>query len=462
MRLSPFRSGAFRFALMVAAMFAIGTAALLVMVEQAVSHYATEVATDSVTTEVAALRDEARGLGAPPIVPSVVRRENAVREHQLRYLLVDRGGRYLAGSLPLTVARAGWRTLTLPNRDANNDDGAATIPLIALGTRLDDGAILVVASDTSELGELRQRLGTTAAAFGIAITLLALAGGYIVGTMFLRRLDRANRAVERIMRGSLTERLPAIGMSAEFDQLSTNLNRMLDRIEALMEGMRQVSTDIAHDLRTPLTRLRQRLEEMKDGPAGTVAEEQVDAALAQTDHILGVFRALLRISLLEAGAGRHRIGEVDLSALMERVVDAYRPVAEDERHGLTAEIAPGVSGPADPEMLTQAVTNLVENALFHTPPGSTITVALDQRPDCVAIVVADNGVGIPESERDRVLQRFYRLDGSRGTPGAGLGLALVAAVAAVHDAELRLTDNQPGLRIELLLPDDSYRPRSGV
>ena len=451
--LSPLRSGAFRFALTAAGVFAVGTAALLFTADRAVTRYAGEVARDGIAAEAAVLRDEDQGSDRARTVLSVVRHENAVREHQLRYLLVDAAGRHLAGSLPASVAHVGWRDVVLPNADAGGDDGARTMSLTALGTRLKDGAVLVVAGDTADLTELRRRLGLSTAAFGGAITLLALIGGYVVGTVFLRRLERVNRSVERIMAGAFAERLPSIGMSPEFDHLSNNLNRMLGRIEALMEGMRQVSTDIAHDLRTPLTRLRQRLEAMKDGAPGAVAESQVDAALAQTDEILAVFRTLLRISALEAGAGRRRIAQVDLSALTTRLFEAYGPVAEDAAHALVADIPSDVVGRADPEMLTQAVTNLLENALIHTPAGSTISLGLERRPDGVAVVVADNGPGIPAGNRQDVLKRFYRLDGSRGTPGAGLGLALVSAVAAIHGAALRLTDNAPGLRAELFLPD---------
>ena len=378
-----------------------------------------------------------------------VRRENAAREHQLRYLLTDAQGRYLAGSLPASLASVGRRTVTIPNGDAKTDDGAATIPLLALGARLRDGAVLVVASDTSDFDMLRGDLRRFTVGFGLAITLLALAGGLVVGTMFLRRLDEVNRSVERIMQDSFKERLPAIGMSAEFDHLSTNLNRMLDRIEALMEGMRQVSTNIAHDLRTPLTRLRQRLETMLDGAPGSASHEHIEAALAQTDAILSVFKALMRISSLEAGAGRQRIIATDLSALMQRLVEAYEPVAQDADHTLIGRIEPGIIALADPEMLAQAITNLIENAIFHTPARSAVSVSLVRAAEGISIVIADDGPGVPASEREAVMRRFYRLDASRGMPGAGLGLALVAAIAAIHDARVVLADNHPGLRVEM-------------
>ncbi len=321
-----------------------------------------------------------------------------------------------------------------------------------MGVRLDDGATLVVASDRSDLAELRAGLRTSAATFGGAICLFALIGGLLAGGLFLRRLAGVNRSILRIVDGGLAERLPAIGMSPEFDDLSANLNRMLDRIEALMDGMRQVSTDIAHDLRTPLTRLRQRLETLKETQADRLTGAEIDGAVAETDRILAIFGALLRISSLEAGAAGRRFAPADLSEIVGRVSDAYRPVADDAGHSLDAAIAPGIAVSVDADMLTQAITNLVENAIVHTPPGSRIVLALELLGGETLISVADDGPGIPPEERAKVLGRFYRLENSRGVAGAGLGLSLVAAVAAVHRADLRLTDNRPGLRAELILP----------
>ena len=457
---SPFRSGAFRFALLVALIFVIGTGALLFMVERTVSHYAGEVAQDSIVTEASVLLDEDRLFGRTRTIQLVVRRENAVREHQLRFLMVDASGRYLAGSLPAAVAHVGWRTVSLPNHDTDNDDGAATMTFDTFGVQMRDGAVVVVGSDTSDLDELRAGLGLTAGGFGLVIVLLALVGGFVVGTTFLRRLDRVNQAVARIMQGRLAERLPQIGMSPEFDHLSTNLNIMLGRIEALMDGVKQVSTDIAHDLRTPLTRLRQQLEDMRDAAPTPVLTEQADRALAQIDRVLAIFHALLRISSLEAGTSRKRFAPIDLTEMIERVFRAYLPVAEDKKHELTSTIQPGVFGYGDAEMLAQAVTNLIENALFHTPPDTKITIQLDQVGEGeVTIAVADNGPGVPANEIENVVKRFYRLDSSRGSEGAGLGLSLAAAIAEAHRAEFVLADNKPGLRVEIRLP---VAPKEGT
>lgn len=460
-KLSLLRSGSFRFAILIAAIFAIGTAALLVQVEHSVTRYATEVTSDSVSAEVEVLRSEDRTEGRSQMIQSILLRERAAREHQLRYLLVDSRAHRLAGSIPAAEARVGWHDLVLPSFDPSAEDGDAAVSLMTLGVRLGDGGILVVGSDTSDLKDLRHALGTSTIEFGIGISLLALLGGLVVGTIFLRRLDRVNHAVERIMQGSLSERLPAIGMSAEFDALSTNLNLMLDRIEGLMTGLRQVSTDIAHDLRTPLTRLRQRLEDMKEGLGGPepVSEGQVDAAIAQTDSILAIFRALLRISSLEAGSGKQRFSRVDFSGVLDRVFQAYLPVAEDAHHTLAADIELDIRVLGDAELLAQATTNLIENALVHTPVGSHIVLSLKRTEDGVTMAVADDGPGIPAEENGKVLRRFYRLDASRHAPGAGLGLAIVSAIASLHEAQLLLADNNPGLRVEMVfnIPADIER-----
>ncbi|MEG3145805.1 HAMP domain-containing sensor histidine kinase [Sphingomonas sp. RT2P30] len=437
---------------MIATLFAAGTTALLLMVERSVTQYATEVAHDNVVAEMAVLLEEDRDGGRVRLIQAIVRREKAVREHQIRYVLIAPDGHRVIGSLAPAAAESGWHSVTMPNRDASGDDGAPTLSLTAYGRRLGDHALLVVASDNSDLDELRARLESSAMAFGIAIALLALIGGLVVGTVFLRRLDRVNHAVELIMRGAMTERLPAIGMSSEFDQLTGNLNRMLERIERLMAGLRQVTTDIAHDLRTPLTRLRQRIEALRASAAAQPLAGEFDAILAETDAILAIFRALLRISELEAGSGKHRFAAFDLSEVTERVFRAYLPVAEDAEHQLVAKIDPGISILGDSELITQAITNLIENALSHTPPSSRVALALTAGARGATLGVADNGPGIPSPHHSNVLRRFYRLEASRQSPGAGLGLALVAAITDLHAAQLTLSDNHPGLRVEILFP----------
>ena len=223
------------------------------------------------------------------------------------------------------------------------------------------------------------------------------------------------------MDGRLEERVPAIGMGDEFDRLTANLNLMLDRNQALMEGLRQVSTDIAHDLRTPLSRFGSIWMRCAKSlrPAGLRAS--IDEALAQVDDVLTTFHALLRIGQIEGGAGRARFEPVDLSAVMERVRLAYETAAEDAGTTLCAVITPDVVVNGDPQLLTQLFANLVENALRHAGEKASISMGLSRIGGRVRAVVADDGQGVPAAERSRVLSRFYRLDASRSTPGSGLG-----------------------------------------
>jgi signal transduction histidine kinase len=225
---------------------------------------------------------------------------------------------------------------------------------------------------------------------------------------------------------------------------------MLERIQQLLEGLRQVTNDIAHDLRTPLGRLRQRLEDAREHATNTADyAAATDAAIAEADALLEIFSALLRIAQIEAGAQRSAFTEVDLSALMRSIAEAYAPSAEDSQHRLESSIADGVTLTGDRQLLAQLVSNLVENALAHTPTGSTVRVALRRLGAAIEIEVSDDGPGIPEAERGRVFDRFYRLDRSRTTAGSGLGLALVKAIASLHGLSLRLEDRKPGLAVIL-------------
>ena len=255
------------------------------------------------------------------------------------------------------------------------------------------------------------------------------------------------------MAGNLAERIPTRGTGDDFDLLSVSLNEMLDRIHTLMEGLRQVSNDIAHDLRTPLTRLRQRLEIARTRST-TVDEyrQLVDTVIRDTDEILKTFAAMLRVAEIEAGTARARFAPVDLSALLKAIVELYAALAEDQQQSLEGRIDHGLVVRGDRELLTQMFVNLVENALRHTPPGTRIEVTaalVAGRPVCG---IADSGPGIPPAERDKVFRRFYRLDASRATAGSGLGLSLVAAIAELHHVKVELTDNAPGLRVTLHFP----------
>jgi signal transduction histidine kinase len=264
----------------------------------------------------------------------------------------------------------------------------------------------------------------------------------------LQRVETNNRAARQIIEGDLSRRMPTRGTGDEFDQLAENLNAMLDQIAVLMEGIRQVSDNIAHDLRTPLTRLHSRLEAARLGQADPAVRATVDELIADTDALLSTFNALLRIAEIEAGQRRAAFEAVDLSTIARDAIELYEPVAQEKRQTIVSELAPApVRG--DRHLLSQAVANLLDNAIKYSPPGSRIEVVAGATANGTSLAVSDNGPGIPPEYREQAVRRFFRLEASRSTPGTGLGLSLVSAVAKLHGARLCLDDNAPGLKASL-------------
>jgi signal transduction histidine kinase len=254
------------------------------------------------------------------------------------------------------------------------------------------------------------------------------------------------------MEGDLSRRIPLGGSGDDFDQLAASLNHMLARIEALMAGVRQVSDNIAHDLRTPLTRLRTKLEMLRselgeDHPVGAAAEETI----ADAEEMLTTFNALLRIARIESGGRRAAFARVDLAPLMADVAELYEPVAAERGLRLHLDSAEAAWVIGDRDLLFQALGNLVDNAVKYTPEGGRVELSLRATDQALIIEVADNGPGIPQALRGEVFRRFYRADHSRSTPGSGLGLSLVQAVVQLHGATIDLLDNAPGLRVRLRL-----------
>ncbi|WP_277978946.1 sensor histidine kinase [Sphingomonas phyllosphaerae] len=447
-------SAAFRFGLMLAALVAIGAAGLLFAVERQVGRYASEATTGMLRSETSVLVGEYRELGLSGLTAALARHRGNDRDPPYRYLLLGAAGERLAGDLP---ASAGELSPGAGNVRVLEDHAGvkAYERLATLTTRLNQNLTMVVATDSFDVQDLRGRLDLFTLWSGLAIAAFALVGGYVVGRAFLRRLQEVNRAIDRIVAGERTERLPMIGFGEEFDELARNLNYMLDRIAAAMEALRQVSTDIAHDLRSPLTRLHQHLERIQfDGACHPTA---IEDALAQTAGMLSTFEALLRIGTVEGGVGRQRFRMVDLSEILDRVHQAYLPVAEDAGQVLTADHAAGVTILGEAELLAQLFTNLIENAIVHTPQGTRIATRLIVVGDIVTVDVSDTGPGIPASERAKVFGRFHRLDASRSTAGAGLGLSLVAAIAGLHDASHVIPDTEVGLCVRISFPAHRQR-----
>lgn len=442
------RTASFRLTALYAVLFSAFALALFAATYLIATNYMARQLDASIAAQVADLVGDPATEDLAQLAALVRQREETPGTREFYYLLENASGRRMAGNLPSIEPRRGWLDLPMPN--VSSDDAEQGHAIRAFGERLSGGAFLLVALDTYRLGEVSELMARVFA-WSLAVAfLLALAGGVVVSSGFLRRVDAINRAADEIVGGNLSRRIPIKGSGDDFDRLSANLNGMLDRIQALMEDVRQLSNDIAHDLRTPLARLRQRLEGAR-GAARSIGdyEKAVEQAIIETDAVLDTFSALLRIAQIESGSRRSGFARVDLSAVTHNVVDTYLAVAEDQRQVLRYDIAPHVHVHGDRELLTQMLANLVENALRHTSAGSIIDVSLSasNASHGPSLAVSDNGPGIPATERDKVFRRFYRLDSSRATPGTGLGLSLVAAVAGLHGASVALEDNAPGLEI---------------
>jgi signal transduction histidine kinase len=315
------------------------------------------------------------------------------------------------------------------------------------------GFQLLVAQDVHER-YLTEKFFTTTLPWTVALMLvLGLVGGALMSRNMLRRLDQINRTAGQIFAGDFSRRVPVSRARDEFDTLADSLNRMLDRIERLMKGVRDVTDSVAHDLRTPLNRLRNRLEETQRhlDPDGKEALE-IEAAMRETDQIIATFNALLLIAEADAGVQRGAMAKIDLTPMVDDVAELYAPLAEEKE--VTLEVKPSgatlIEG--NRSLISQALANLIDNAIKYTASSGHISVWPAMTPDGVDLTVADTGPGIPATERARVVERFVRLEASRNSPGTGLGLSLVAAVARLHGASLILEDNSPGLKAIIRFP----------
>ncbi len=364
------------------------------------------------------------------------------------YLLADPSYKAVAGNLSqwprLEPLDDGWVRFRFQR---NGDVITARGQVMALGKN----GWLLVAREEGTLGGLSKVLDRAFALILGSTLVLAFVGGLLMSNNVLQRVNAINMTARQIMEGDLSHRMPSRGTRDEFDQLSVNLNQMLDQIESLLDSIRHISDNIAHDLRTPLTRLRGRLEVLRNR-AGEEDAQQIDACLQDADGLLATFASLLSIARIESGASDSQFEKVDLAQITRDACDLYQALAEDK--GIDLECT--VQGPAiiraDRNLIFQALTNLLDNAIKYTDTGGRIRAQVSSSDGRYVLTVADNGPGIPAGRREKVLQRFYRLDESRSAPGAGLGLSLVKAIAQRHKAELKLEDNHPGLRISLLFP----------
>ena len=358
----------------------------------------------------------------------------------------------ITGNIPAwpagVPAKSGSYTLTLKLRDR-------PLRVMLVRVNLSGGYNLLVARDVSHSGAVEQHFWIGLAGASGALLAVGLAGAFLVRRTILLRINDINHSVSAIARGNLSHRLAVSGRQDEFGTLARTINRMFDQIEQLLNGVRNVSNAVAHDLRTPLTQVRARLERCaaQIGDQGT-APAEIDAAIEEVDHVIHIFNALLRLAEIDGGARHCAFVAVNLADIAAGAVDFYRPVADERAITLSFDNGEGdVWLQGDSLLLTQALANLLDNALKFVPRGGRVAVAVRKRGgDGGEIIVADNGPGIPAAERPRVVERFYRVDSSRGqTEGIGLGLSLVDAVAKLHGGALWLADNEPGLKARMEL-----------
>jgi signal transduction histidine kinase len=432
------RTANFKLALLYAVVFSISVFLLGIIVFFSGRNSLEEQLRTRIEAEAAQLLAGYRGDGLEELQHDIKERIEANPAHRLRYSLQSPNGRVVFDRIVFPYS-PGWHRMTTPKGD----------DLLLLTTVLDGGYLMAVAADMDGVTAIERTVRNTFLLAFVFALFLSITGGVVVSRRFLARVDRLTRAAESIGRGNLSERVPVSGAGDDFDQLAMIINRMLGRIERLMEDVRQVSTSIAHDLRTPLGKLRQKLEALQELQASSTSQALCEEALSMLDETLETFSALLRIAEMESGSFSAAFTPVDLSALLPHLVELYRPVAEEQSQELTAEIAPFLRVKGDKSLLTQLFANLIENALRHTGAGTHIHVTARQEKSVIVAQVCDDGPGIPTSERELITKPFYRLDRSRHTRGSGLGLSLAAAIAALHEASLRLEDNAPGLRISV-------------
>ena len=384
----------FGIVVLVALAFAAATLAIGAVAYE-LTHEALEEQLDHrVAVETRGLMAEEREAGLAGVAEAIRLREDARNEASLDYLLVDRNGRTIAATIaPLAPPEPGYQEHFGFRRGDSTGVGQALATPLASG-------LLVVVADRRDLAAIDRTLALLFAGALGAVLALGIGAAVLVGWLTRRRLSRVDATAKAIIAGDLTQRVPRDGSGSEFDRLAATLNRMLDRMAALMDNLRQVSTDVAHDLRTPLTRLCNQLDRAAAGDA-----QAIDAARRQADDLLEIFAALLRIAEVEGLAERRAMAVIDLSALLDDMAETYRPDFEATGHHLATDVAPGLHVEGDRRLLAQAVSNLLENTLRHTPAGTTATLSARTTPDAIEVTLKDDGLGVSAAETERLFQR---------------------------------------------------------
>jgi signal transduction histidine kinase len=465
-----FRTSTFRLSIIYLVLFGLSVIAVLGFVYWQTAGFIARQTDQAIEAEIDSLAEtyQARGLGA---MQRLVERR-AANQKQSLYVIADPNLNPIAGNLdswPATTrgGRKGGFLAQLWPENRTNEAGwvefnfERTIGELsevhearARHLVTDQGFHILVGRDVHERRAFEDRLRESLLwTIGLVLA-LGLFGGTVMSRNMLNRIDGINRVSRDIMLGDLSQRVPVAGNADELDRLALNLNAMLDQIERLMTGMREVTDNVAHDLRSPLNRLRSRLEvTLMEPPSVAAYREALEATVNEAEGLLHTFNALLSIAQAEAGVRREDLADLDVATVTRDAAELYEPAAEDKGLAFSVKAEDGLTIRGNRHLLSQALANLLDNAIKYTPNGGAVTVTAKKAGAAAELVVTDTGPGITEPDRERVLDRFVRLESSRNKPGSGLGLSLVRAVAKHHGAALALDDNHPGLRVTLRFPN---------
>ena len=463
------RTTAFRLTLLSAALFALSSFLILAFVYAASAGAALRRTDAVILDEFAALDRRFEDSGIDGVNRYILQR--TVGGSDFLYLLINPNGRVLSGNLnglpDAQPDNEGWLDFVYGRAPAGEEDEArdsrrARARLVEVG----DGYSVFIGVDFEDEDRLIGRMLRAILIASALVIALGIASGVVVSRRFSRRLDAINAVARTVKGGDLSPRAPRNGSGDELDELSSNFNAMLERLEELMQRMRNVGDSIAHDLRSPLTRMRNRMEDaLRDDGDRQSRQAALEQALSDSDELLGVFNAILSISRIEAGERRDSFESFDAAPLVTDIGELYEPVCEDSGHSFGMQVEAGLEIRGDKSLVSQAMANMLDNAVKYTPEGGAIQLRLRKCSDGrTEISVTDTGPGIPEEDRIRVTQRFVRLEKSRNQPGSGLGLSLVKAIADVHGAALTLDEGAggvdghgPGLRIAMIFPADEEK-----
>ncbi len=443
------RTTTFLVALRYMVLFFVSVTILMAIINWAIVEYVRERDDSTVMAAIQSFSALHQQAGIPAVATVMRAWQSAESRSEMLFALADSQFLLRVGNMhswpDMEAVDDGWVRFSYSASEGNSIGARGR--LIALGR----DAWLLVAHEKSDLGGLNKVLDRAFVLILGSTLLLALVGGLLMSNNVLQRVSEINLISRKITAGDFSLRMPTGKSRDEFDELSRNLNDMLEQIQSLLESIRHISDDIAHDLRTPLTRLRNQLEKLRNRSSAEDAEE-IDACLENADQLLATFASLLSITRIESGASDASLVFMDLCAVARDACELYQALAEDKNIDLVCNAPDVLKIRGDRNLVFQALTNLLDNAIKYTPNGGELRLEIAESEERIVLTVRDSGPGIPEELREKVLQRFYRLDESRSAPGAGLGLSLVNAIARRHKAELSLGDNRPGLLVSLSFP----------